>query len=117
MTHVPRWATDSLDRLPHRTGRIESVEPEDGSTILRLLFPAGAVVELRVDALPDPRAAERELGVDQHPIAVLTTTDGSDLAFSVLVSTREGPTRLPLAAAAALWLLRSGTHGVVRWGR
>lgn len=117
VTRVPRWASDSLHRLPHGTGRISSVEPEDGGTILGLEFPDHATVELRVDALPDRRLAGEDLGGGEHALAVLVTTaTRSELGFSVLASTRQGPTRVAVTPETALWLLRSGRHGVVRCG-
>ncbi|WP_426246502.1 hypothetical protein [Nocardioides sp. LHG3406-4] len=115
MTQVPRWSHESLDRLPHTTARIESVTSESGATILGLQFPDQAAVELQVDELPDEHAARRELGPDVRPMSVLVTTGvGRELSFSVLASTSTGPIRVPVEARTALWLLGSGTHGVVR---
>lgn len=102
---IDRIGLDGLRDAARGTAYVESIDVQTEQTLVRLAYPFGRHVEVRVPA-------EVEGGPSipvQRPLAVQVRA-GAALQCSVLDSADTGPTRIPISLQQALTLANTGVH-------
>jgi hypothetical protein len=113
-TATPTTAMLLLHDLGPGTARVQSVVAQQDETLMQLEYANGLHVAVSVPDVPRRPYEVGHPSTAMRPLAVLIKNEPSALGCSVLSTSKDGPTRVPISLSEALALCDSGVHTVLR---